>query len=87
MKKTIRFLKINNEIIDLLYVDEITNKTHKGYDLCVRYNYDYIESFTLCANEGEKLYEFIYKHWKEFNEYWKEITNKNNYKTLEYKTN
>lgn len=78
MTKIIRFLKINNEIIDLLDVDDIINETYKGYDLIIRNYFDVSHRFTLNEDEGEKLYDFIKKHWEQFK-------NKDNYKTLEYK--
>ena len=78
MTKITRYLKVKGEIIDLMFVDEIIDRTYKGYDLIIRNSFDVSHRFELDKTEAEKLYKFIYKHWQNFRK-------ENNYKTLEYK--
>ncbi len=78
MTKIIRYIKIEDQIIDLMYVDEIIDETYKGYDFIIRNAFEVSHRFSLNEAEGEKLHNFIYKHWQEFQ-------NKNNYKLIEYK--
>lgn len=75
MTKIIRFIKIQDQIIDLLFVDDIINETYKGGDLIIRNNFGVSHRFNLDEDKGEELCNIVYSLFEEFR-------NEENYTTI-----
>lgn len=75
--KIVRYLKIQDQIIDLEGSKGICSAIRKGNRMYIDFSDQYVFNIK-DSNEGDKIYNFIYKYVQEYDK-------KTNYKTIEYK--